>query len=180
MALVWPALIPRFKVYINHPLPSVPIHIAIRKHSHSLKETEYHLRFTTATMSGPVATFAPQQAQPSALQAPQNPSNEDPLLVALREYITTGPDASNITTKELQAIYNDSVADATSKSHLETYLTTTSSPPAATWEASAIMSGNITITKASFHFDVSAPTEVAINIKGDAAGVFSPWTGPVK
>ena len=127
--------------------------------------------------AGPIATFGAPQAQPA--QAQQNlgaSSNEDPLLVALRQYITTGPDATNITTTELQSLYNDSIANAASKSFLETYLNTTSAFPACTWDRRVVMNGSVDITKTSFNFDIFA-SEISIGIKGDIPGLYAPFKG---
>ncbi|MCJ1390778.1 hypothetical protein MMC18_003639 [Xylographa bjoerkii] len=116
--------------------------------------------------------YAPQQPQP--MQGPPGggpPSPEDPLLTALQQYITTGPDATHITTKDLRKLYDESVADMGSKVYLEKFLTSTPTISLSSWENEAEMSGIISISKTKFSFTLMAPS-IHVSTIGQCFGLF--------
>ncbi|MCJ1319329.1 hypothetical protein MMC15_004665 [Xylographa vitiligo] len=118
------------------------------------------------------AVYAPQQAQPSQVaQGGGQSAQEDPLFAALQKYITTGPDATNITTKELQTLYDESLADAASKVYLEKFLIDQPDIPfSSNWQDKTAMSGIIKLTKTSLSFNLTA-SSVEVSTKGEAPGL---------
>ena len=125
--------------------------------------------FTSIIMA---AVYAPQQAQPSQVaQGGGQSAQEDPLFAALQKYITTGPDATNITTKELQTLYDESLADAASKVYLEKFLIDQPDIPfSSNWQDKTAMSGIIKLTKTSLSFNLTA-SSVEVSTKGEAPGL---------
>ena len=114
-------------------------------------------------------------------QAATARATEDPLLTALREYITTGQDASHVTTNELHEIYQNEIAQQGGKASLESLLSTVqlNNQPVeyASWTNRLPMTGNVTITTTKFSFTLTSSESPAV--EGSANGVFTTQTSPV-
>ena len=127
------------------------------------------------------ATLAPQQAQPQIPQGSQSlavSQTEDPLFTALRQYITTGSNATHITTKQLNELYQTSISTPASRSNLEATLTSESFP-VSEWAEVIPMNGTVDIIKKEFSFELTSP-KIKTSVKGSAFGVLIPFSGPIK
>ena len=123
----------------------------------------------------------PQGFQPSYFPTPATASTtEDPLLTALREYITTGSHASHVTTSELHAIYQNETSQPGGKANLEAFLSTKDHVECASWPESCRMSGTVDLTKKDFSFNLAVMEESAgKSVHGSADGLFIPFDAPI-
>ncbi|MCJ1399564.1 hypothetical protein MMC11_002766 [Xylographa trunciseda] len=131
-------------------------------------------------MAATYAIAQPQYQSPQAVAQPPQATQgggqalpDDPLFTALQKYITTGPDATNITTTELRKLYDDNTADSASKVHLEKFIINTPEIPFATWENGAQMSGIVSLTKTKLSFNLNAPS-LSVATTGEGAGLYVP------
>ncbi|MCJ1285343.1 hypothetical protein MMC26_004683 [Xylographa opegraphella] len=117
----------------------------------------------------------PPQGSQGRGQAPQ----DDPLFAALEKYITTGPDATNITMTELQKLYDENLADPASKMYLEQFLVTQSAAScSSSWADKAVMAGTITLAKTGLSFELVAPS-LHVTTTGGCTGLFIPSSTPI-
>ena len=106
-------------------------------------------------------------------------TTEDPLLTALREYITKGSQASNITTNELHELYLNETSQPGGKANLEALLSTNQHHECRIWKESKSMTGTIELTLTKFSFTLRAnEIGVPLNVAGSAKGLFfEPYSG---
>ena len=135
-------------------------------------------------MAASIASY-PQGYQPSAVQsqsfqvppAATSSLTEDPLLTALREYITTGANASNVTTDDLFAIYQNETSQPGGKANLEALISTSKCVDCRIWKNSSPVSGRIElmITKVRFTLGVKlGEIGIPLSVNGSASGLFEP------
>ena len=139
-------------------------------------------------MAASIASF-PQGYQPSAppTQSFQLPAavtastTEDPLLTALRDYITKGSQASNITTNELHEIYLNETSQPGGKANLEALLSANQHHECRIWKDKILMAGTIELTLTNFSFKLHATDlGIPLAVDGSAKGLFfEPYSGPL-
>jgi hypothetical protein len=122
-------------------------------------------------------TTLPIQTQRQA----QAPSSHDPLLEALRKYVTSGPNASHVTSDQLQEAYTNAIEG--SRDSLELFLARAQSiDENRIWEIRSPFKGHIDISPLEFTFSlgIDGPIGIPLAVHGKALNVFYPWSGEVK
>ncbi|MCJ1355272.1 MAG: hypothetical protein MMC33_005263 [Icmadophila ericetorum] len=108
-------------------------------------------------------------------------SNEDPLLTSLRQYLTSGPGATHITTSQLQKLYQDETARDGGKAALQVTIAShqLGTPGCDCWDFDGFATGNVDIAKTNFNFKVRCLDKIDFTATGDIPGVFTAFKGPM-
>lgn len=130
-----------------------------------------------------MATIFQTPAQPQQLQqqstgsAQTSTSTQDPLFQALVKHITTGPDAQNVTTSELEQLVQLHAASPQGRAYVDSLVAPAdAAPQAAQWNNSAIASGKIVLTKINGSVELNVPS-IARDITANFTGVLIPYSG---
>lgn len=107
-------------------------------------------------------------------------SHDDPLLQALAQYVTTGPNTRHATDDELRELVATAVSRPGGRAHLESLVRDDDDfAERRVWRTKADCSGSINMSKTSLNIELRAPS-LDIDINGEIAGFFRPFTGSLK
>lgn len=128
------------------------------------------------TQPGAYSAQAPAQAPQYQTQASRVVPINDPLFEALKQYVTSGPDAEHITAGQLQEVFQTATTGEGARAGLETFLSSVQSFSSATiplWEKETTLKGRFELTKVLFKFDFEGKDPI-LGVEGLAFHVQSP------
>ena len=126
-----------------------------------------------STQQGPPAPSGP----PAGAVAPYS-NAPDPLLEALRRYITSGPSPSHVLESDIQDIYSKAAQQPAGRAALEAFISDTQTPPPQIWSSLEYANGSMDCTPilCTFSFVVQGGEVRADNlhVQGLVKGIFRP------